>query len=217
MADRDDILALLLGELDAGEAARVRAAMDASAPLRAWHDEARAMLGALGDAPAMEPLFQVSDRLRRTLYDQAPIGHPTPGVGASWWDRLGRVADRVGLVLVDSWRDAGAMGAVRGADGSRRMLLDLDGVEIDLRLEPSATRLAAFEGIGRVGGAPVDAVLWLEVDARREHRIEPDQLGMFELTVGAGRHQLGIERDGVIALTPVLRHPSSQTLPGDSI
>lgn len=203
MSDREDILALLLGELDDAEAARVRAALAGSELLRAWHDEARSMLGALGEARGMEPLFEISDGLRRSLYDQAPVR------GLSLVERLGKVADRVGLVLVDSWRDAGAMGAVRGADGSRRLLLDLDGLEIDLRLDPSMTRLSGFDGVGRVVGGPVDAVVWLEVDAGREQRIEPDAAGLFEVIIGSGRHQVGVVRDGVVTLTPVLRHPSA--------
>lgn len=204
MADRDDILKLVLGDLSPVEAERVRSEMAGSSDLRAWHAELSRLTGALEAGAARENLFAVPDRLLRTLYEQAP----TPGVG--WLERLGRIADAVGVLLVDSWRGTDAAAAIRGADGSRRLVVDLDGVSVDLKLEPSLNRYASFDCVGRVEGALVREVFWLELDSGQEHRAGVDEDGFFEVSVGSGRHQFGVESGQGVTLSPVLRHPPTQ-------
>lgn len=204
MADRDDIMKLVLGELGQDDADRVRAEMAGSPDLQAWHAELSRLSGALAAGAANENLFAVTDGLLRTLYEQAP----TPGWG--WLERLGRIADSVGVLLVDSWRGDQSVGAIRGADGSRRLAIDLDGVSVDLKLEPSVNRYATFDCVGRVEGPGVREVFWLELDSGQEHRAAVDGDGFFELRVGSGRHQFGVDSGRGVTLSPVLRHPPIQ-------
>lgn len=201
--DRDTMWQLVLGELAPDEARSARQRIAADEALAAQFARIESLVTQLGRAAERDDDFAVSDAALQTLFDQAPSGGP------SLLDRLAEgAAAIIASLTLDSWRARDAATGIRGDDGSRRLSFLADGLTIEVRLEPSPTRLSAFDCVGRIIGEPGPAsVLWRELDAGDAHALTIDEDGFFECTVLDGRHRIELEVGGSVVISPVIRHP----------
>lgn len=201
--DRDTMWQAILGELEPGQAEQVRQRLAADATLQAEFDRLESLFRTIGEAAAQEQAFAVPDDALSALFDQAPAAGP------SLLDRLAEGAAAIIASLTgDSWRKGLEPAGIRGDDGSRRLSFMADQVTIEVRLEPSATRLSAFDCVGRIASDQGPAtLLWRELDGGETHELVVDADGFFECTVLDGRHRIEMEIAGSVVLSPVIRHP----------
>lgn len=208
-----------LGELPVEEAAAINAAAATDEALARRVEAARRTLAALSDANAMEPLFRTTKEQRSALYAQGPTAAQA-GLGSRVVTAARDALDRAAEVLVaalalDSWNPRGAMPAIRGSDGSRRLVFETSGSVIDVRIEPSVSRLGAFDCVGQVQGAlegePVVELAWVELDRPERHVAAPDSEGFFEVCVGPGRHAIEVRTPSRTARTIVITHPTDSS------
>ncbi len=203
MNPRDLIARWVLGDLTASEARQAQELAENSREMAALAERLRGVANALRSAGECEPWFATRVEQRARLYELAPAKPKAP-----FGERL---AEAVGAVLAllrsDSWADSGVPAGVRGADGSRTVSLQHQGVEIELRFVPSSTRLKAYECVGQVRGGAVERVEWTEVHSGVSHTLAPDDLGFFDVEISAGEHQVDALIDGVVVRSPAIMHP----------
>lgn len=204
MDDRALITAWVMGELSEAESARA-AALEAGRPeLAKLAAGLRATAAALGRAGRVGGGFEVSGGALERLYGLAP----REGAGA----RLARaVVDAAAQLLArlrsDTWSAGALSPAVRGEDGSRRVVFESGGAVIDVRIDPSLSRLRAYECVGCVQGTRASAVVWRELGSGQEHRCELEEDGFFEVRVGPGVHLIEVHTEAGVIRTEDLRHP----------
>lgn len=167
--------------------------------------DVRRLARALSNAAACEAAFAVSPAQRDRLLALAPgpITPPNPTLV----ERLATLADAIlASLALDSWA-GGPAPAVRGDDGSRRLVFEAPGVSIDVRIEPSLNRLHAYDCTGRVVGSPVTSLVWTEIDSGRRHTPSPDAHGFFEVEILAGSHRIDLVTDAGAVRTVSVAHP----------
>jgi len=204
MTDREELIRYALGEMSDAER---RAINDLVAREPATAGDLRAiqrLVEALSRGRAMEERFDMSRAKREDLYkllDSRERG------------MLGRAINAIDTIVAalvsDSWLRTGIAPAMRGEDGSRRFCYSVPRGSIDVRLEPSPARLAAYECVGQICGIQPTTGRWRDIDAGIEHELIIDEDGFFECTVGPGRHQIEVEGDGIAIVTPVISHPGT--------
>jgi hypothetical protein len=207
--DRDEIIRYLLGEMDAAEAERARAELARSALAGSDEDRAFAALvtqirDGLPEAVGPSPLFEVSPEVlarltRSTLGGRVPLGAAVSGV-------MRQIA---AVLRVDTWLPGAAGPALaRGGDGSRRLVFESEAGVMDVRIDPSSTRLSAYECVGKIEGTGSGSVVWRELDSGVEHEVALDADGFFECTVSGGTHQIELRLTTGTVLTPTVSHPA---------
>ncbi|MBA4039667.1 MAG: hypothetical protein C0468_05015 [Planctomyces sp.] len=207
MDERALITSWVMGELSQAEAARA-AALEAARPdLAQLAAGLRATAAALGRAARVRSGFEVSGEALERLYGLGP----RQGAGA----RVARaVAGAAALVMArlraDSWSAGALTPAVRGEDGSRRVVYESGGAVIDVRIDPSLARLRAYECVGCVQGVGAQRVVWTELDSGAEHLCELEADGFFEVRVRPGRHRIDVHTPAGVISTPDLWHPPEQ-------
>lgn len=201
MTDTDAIIRFVLGELDPAQAAALQARLASDPHGAALLASIQATATTLDRAAAEDADFAVPPAALAGLYALAPTAAPSLAA------RAAAAVDRVLAALtLDSWAGL-AVAGIRGGDGSRRLVFESPAASVDLRIEPSLTRLNAFDCVGRITAESPCVVTWHEVDRGAAHTSPTDADGFFECTVSAGTHRLEVSLGGRVIMTPTINHP----------
>lgn len=192
--DIERLVSLALGELDAAEAAALRARVDREPELRATFARLAAAAGFLRDEAGAAPSNEALRRAKRLLREARP----------SALERLDDGLRRLIAALDFDTRLTPAVAGIRGGAGTAQVAFSSDAADIDLEIAPSGDglwRLVAQIDADEDGDWEI-TVVDRATDVAVQELLARD--GAFRIELGAGTYTLRLRRDNLeIEVGPV--------------